>query len=59
MSFHDSINELVVSFKDTREYKEYLQLKQKLKQDDNVTNTPTSDNTVSEDIDTNDTISNE
>ena len=30
-----------------------------LKQDDNVTNTPTSDNTVSEDIDTNDTISNE
>ncbi len=38
MSFHDSINELVVSFKDTQEYKEYLQLKQKLKQDDNVYN---------------------
>ena len=34
MSFHDSINELVVSFKDTQEYKEYLQLKQKLKQKD-------------------------
>lgn len=38
MSFHDSINDLVVSFKDTQEYKEYLQLKQKLKQDDNVYN---------------------
>lgn len=38
MSFHDSINELVVSFKDTQEYKEYLQLKQKLKQDNNVYN---------------------
>ena len=38
MSFHDSINELVVSFKDTQEYKEYLQLKQKLKQEDNVYN---------------------
>lgn len=38
MSFHDSINDLVASFKDTQEYKEYLQLKQKLKQDDNVYN---------------------
>ena len=38
MNFHDNINNLVSSFKQTQEYKEYLDLKEELKKDDNVYN---------------------
>lgn len=38
MNFHDDINNLVSSFKQTQEYKEYLNLKEELKKDENVYN---------------------
>ncbi len=38
MSFHDDISNLVSSFKQTQEYKEYLKLKEDLKKDENVYN---------------------
>ena len=34
MNFYDNINNLVASFKKTSEYTDYLQLKEKLKEDD-------------------------
>lgn len=38
MNFYDNINNLVLSFKQTDEYKEYMNLKEKLKQNQDVYN---------------------
>ena len=38
MNFHENINKLVESFKETQEYKEYLDLKENLKKNNEVYN---------------------